>query len=200
MKKSIGAILALSLLTVMALSACVKDEPDSGSSAGTTTTTTAGTTTTELQFTEFSSTINGIQFGLSPEQLLIELESKNIDLVMPDYSTLYDVIQNPIKDGRTYNHDASYSFITVNEIHFSYDADGTATYISVSNPDISTVEGLKIGDSIEKMTGIYGEEYQKDVEEYYFYQYYNGKEYLNVFCQDDLVKGFQIAASSYVIH
>jgi len=184
----------------MALSGCVKDEPDSGSSAGTTTTTTAGTTTAELQFTEFSSTVNGIQFGLSPEQLLIELESKNIDLVMPDYSLVYDGISNIVEDGRTYNHDASYFYASVDEVHFGYDADGTATYISVFNANIPTAEGLKIGDSIEKLADIYGEEYQKDVEEYHFYQYYNGKEYLNVFYQDNLVKGFQITASPYIIH
>ena len=182
----------LSLVAVLCgiLAACSVTAP---------TTTTTSTTTTETASAVFSPTVNGIPFGILPEQLLATLQEQQIALVWPEDPSPPDFVTDPVQDGRHYNHDGSYHFTTANEMDFGYDADGTPIYISVFGTGIATAEGLKIGDSVETMKEIYGPHYHKDVDDFPVYQYYNGKEYLHIFYdEDNLVTNWNITILPYI--
>ena len=51
---------------------------------------------------------------------------------------------------------------------------------------------------IEKMESIYGKGYEKDYEGYPVYQYYNGKEYLNIFHHYGHIECWDIRTFSHI--
>ena len=143
--------------------------------------------------TAFIPEVEGIGFDTTPEQLIVKLDERNFTLIMPDYSMTPSEITDPVRDGRKYNRDGSYFFSTLNGIHFSYNADGMLFSISVEGTDIATAEGLRAGDSVEKMRSAYNSGYRKNIENAPVYQYFNGNEYLNIFYEDGLISAWSIS-------
>ena len=143
--------------------------------------------------TEFSDTVDGFSFDLTPEELLALLESKGIDLKWPNYEEYRNDPDFPspmIEDGRDYNATSDdYTFSTTNGMHFTYHSNGELYSYRTS----ATAEGLRIGDSIETMEQIYGTNYIKDNRGYQDYLYYNGSVYLHIFYQDGLVTTWELS-------
>lgn len=137
--------------------------------------------------------MNGISFGLSPELLLSKLKEKKIDLIMPDYSSVPDKIE-VIRDGRQYN-TANYDFAyhTKDGMTYEYGGDGIFKDFMTSSPDVATTEGVRVGDSIEKMKNIYGLNYSEHSK---YYQYFNGNEYLYIYYNDNKVWHWMISNAS----
>lgn len=150
---------------------------------------------------DFSPTVDGFTFSLSPAQLLDLLARKNLILVMPDYSNLPQHIENPTKDGRQYNGtNDDFTYKTENGLAFTYSSDGKLKAIAVSGADIPTAEGLKVGDSVAAMERIYGGGYKKDVEGYNVFQYYNGSAdiYLNIYYSGDVITSYALRTFSSI--
>ncbi|HIZ84752.1 MAG TPA: hypothetical protein H9668_10120 [Firmicutes bacterium] len=145
-----------------------------------------------LQVTPFSPEVDGIAFDMTPEEVLEALEDKGMELRPVDL--MPDGIENPVKDGRQYNATSgSFYYYTVSDIMITFSPEGDEMWhIDVGNPSIATAEGLRIGDSIQKMESLYGTAYRKDVEDFPVYQYYNGTHYLDVFYEGDAVRNWRI--------
>ena len=145
------------------------------------------------QITPFSSTVNGIEFGLSPEQLLTKLKELNMELIIPDYSKHDWWPENAVKDGRWYspkfdyekdegsnNKDEMDFVYDTRFVTFFYDYLGNMETVDVKS-EISTSEGLKSGDSPDKVIELYGENYiPTNSPMTNAYRYFNGNEYLSI--------------------
>jgi hypothetical protein len=104
-------------------------------------------------------------------------------------------VENPIRDGRTYHQvDLSFSYYTLYQRQcFTFSFEGKLQSISSWDEELPTAQGLKTGDSIKRMQQIYGTDFKKDVEDYPVYQYRIDGGYLNVFYENDRVKGWMIS-------
>lgn len=154
---------------------------------------------TALPVTDFAPQVDGFTFDLTPDELLQRLEDKGLKLEPADYSVLETITmdEEPVKDGRQYNAaNSDYSYTTTNGIKFWYNDEDKMWEIGTSQADVPTAEGLRVGDSLDKMKEIYGDDYRTDVQGYPVYQYYNGTYYLNVFHgyeeEENLVIGWTI--------
>ena len=138
-----------------------------------------------------------IPLGITPEELLAQLDAIGFMLDMPDYEEYVfpKEVENPIRDGRTYNlTDLSFSYYTPYQRQcFTFSFEGTLQSISSWDEELPTAQGLKTGDSIKRMQQIYGTDFKKDVEDYPVYQYRIDGGYLNVFYENDRVKGWMIS-------
>ena len=188
MKKLVIMLVVLSLTMFLFVGCDGNDEDYNSPTAGT------AESPTQLEVTEFSSTIiDGIEFGLSPEQLLTKLDDLGLELVLPENAQMSEFDFEQIDDGRVYNSDASFFFLTANGEKISFDSYGDITAISVLyNADFITAEGLRIGDSIERITEIYGTNYRQGSMEYSFYQFYNGEYYMTISYNMGLVVNISI--------
>lgn len=139
------------------------------------------------ELTAFRTEVDGIPYGLAPEELLEALKEKGIEPEPADYSNpmmLPEGIEI-VKDGRQYN-TANYRFAyaTTNGLSFQYREDGVLDGVYVDNPDIPTAEGVKIGDDMEKMKAVYGTPCENQYGVNRHYRYYNGEQTLE-FSFDD---------------
>ena len=138
-----------------------------------------------------------IPLGITPEELLAQLDAIGFMLDMPDYEEYVfpEEVGTPIRDGRTYNlTDLSFSYYTPYQRQcFTFSFEGKLQSISSWDEELPTAQGLKTGDSIKRMQQIYGTDFKKDVEDYPVYQYRIDGGYLNVFYENDRVKGWCIS-------
>jgi len=108
------ACIFMAAIMAMILGGCTEGTgaAGNGDTAGTTNateTTTAATEATTQEITNFEPVINGIPFGISPEELLVKLEELGIDLSFPDYDQNKDIYpENAIRDGRWYSNKWDY--------------------------------------------------------------------------------------------
>lgn len=149
-------------------------------------------TAASLEVTSFSSEVDGIAFDMKPEEVMEALEDKGMELRPVDL--MPDGIENPVKDGRQYNAtDFSFYYYTAGGVMITFSPEDDEMWrIDVDDPSIATAEGLRIGDSIQKMESLYGTAYRKDVEDFPVYQYYNGTHYLDVFYEGGAVRNWRI--------
>lgn len=136
---------------------------------------------TALPVTDFAPQVAGFTFDLTPDELLQRLEDEGPELKPADYSVLETIKmdEEPVKDGRQYNAaNDDYSYTTTNGIQFWYNDEDKMWEIGTSQADVPTAEGLRVGDSLDKMREIYGENYQADIYGYPVHRYYNGSYYL----------------------
>lgn len=154
---------------------------------------------TALPVTDFAPQVAGFTFDLTPNELLQRLEDEGLALKPADYSVLETITmdEEPVKDGRQYNAaNSDYSYTTTNGIKFWYNDEDKMWEIGTSQADVPTAEGLRVGDSLDKMKEIYGDDYRTEVQGYPVYQYYNGTYYLDVFHgygeEENLVIGWTV--------
>lgn len=154
---------------------------------------------TALPVTNFSPEVAGFTFDLTPAELLQTLKDKGLELKPADYSVLEAITmdEEPVMDGRQYNAaNSDYSYTTTNGIKFWYNDEDKMWEIGTAQADVPTAEGLWVGDSLDKMREIYGDDFRTDVQDYPVYQYYNGTYYLDVFHgygeEENLVIGWTV--------
>ena len=86
--------------------------------------------------------------GQTPEALVSILKKDGIQIIVPDPPD--NNIKNTVKDGRVYNEDGSFSYMT-KDYNFLYDVSGKEVEINTTSKKVSTIEGVKVGD--KKVTG-----------------------------------------------
>ena len=150
-----------------------------------------------MSIQSYPSAYPDIRLGMTPEELLTQLGSSGFTLEMPDYDEYVfpEEVTDPVKDGRTYNlTDLSFSYHTpYGRQTFTFSFDGKLRSFSSWDEELPTAEGLKAGDSLRQMQQLYGTDLQKDVDDYPVYQYRIDGGYLNVFYENDRVKGWCIS-------
>lgn len=197
--KKIFIILAICLF----LTACV-EHPN----ANTAITTAANTTTTqvphvtkapenEVQEPDPMPPLSKITLGMTPKQMLDQLEIIGVQIEMPDYSEypLPDGITDAVEDGRIYNMtDISFYYKAKDhELYLTFDPDGLLCTITNRDKAFLSAEGLEIGVSLDEAKAIYGTDYTKDPEEMPILQYNLGDGYLNIFYENDTVTGWTLS-------
>ena len=147
----------------------------------------------KIVHTNFEPTVNGIPVGLSPEELLSALRQCDLELVPADNTgVVLPEGMEMIQDGRAYNNSNDcFSYSTTNGIHFQYDADGKFYSFSTRDSNVATAEGLKVGDTTERLFDLYGENY----DEFQNYNYSNGSQFLIVKVENGHVAFWEIAVS-----
>ena len=104
------------------------------------------------------SLIKEFQFTLTPEALLNKLTQKNINIVstfeQQSRAAKDNGIYNPVLDGRTYNYDGSFWY-ECEDASFCYDMDGQLERMIANSKRYITKEGIRVGDSREKVFSAY---------------------------------------------
>lgn len=138
-----------------------------------------------------------ITLGMTPEQLLEQLNTMGLQLEMPNYdeNPFPEEVENPIRDGRLYNMtDLSFTYHTKDWAQiFTFSFEGKLVRYSSRDTALATAEGLAAGDTVKQMENLYGTDYQKDVEDYTVYQYNLENGYLTVFYEGTNITSWMIS-------
>ena len=146
---------------------------------------------------KFNSSLNGVEIGTSPEQLIEELDEKGIELVPPNESIVPDNIE-AIHDGREYNTaNEFFTYKTTNGMVYQYDEDGKLRHMITDNPGVTTDEGFKVGNTKDEMISLYGGDYTTFSDSPRICEYYNGSEYLIISFENDYCIWWMLSAYSY---
>lgn len=141
-----------------------------------------------LEATAFSPDVDGIPYGLKPEELLEVLDQKGIELEPADYSNP-DMLPEGIEiiqDGRQYNTaNTRFAYSTTKGLSFQYREDDVMDGVYVDNADIPTAEGVKIGDDMETMKDVYGVHCENVYTAFTSYRYFNGEQTLTFDFDED---------------
>ncbi len=144
-----------------------------------------------------SGTADSIVIGMTVDEMESVLQSQGVELIMPEYDEelLAEELQDMPRDGRMYNlTDYSFYFRAENGGTYTFSYEGVLCSISAFDSTLATAEGVKAGDSVEKMESIYGTGYDKDVEDYQVYRYEIDGVYLMFFYEDDFITGWRLSA------
>lgn len=139
----------------------------------------------------FSASVNGIPFGLTPEELLQTLREKGLELKPADNSLIDNI--EIIDDGRQYSPaNGSFTYETTDGVLYQYDEDGIFDGFYVDTPDVPTAEGLRVGDSTEELEALYGKNFASPIGSLDHREFTNGSEYLLVSIQNGKVWSWSI--------
>jgi len=196
MKKIIIATILLTLI----LAACTTtpaQEIDAAITTQTTQvialTTTTAETTTSAEVSLNTAVAERASLHMTVEQLLEMFEDEDIIIEWPEsYENFFSYDGPMIMDGRFYNFDGSFHFRT-DSIEASFLADSTLTRFSVISNRFVTMQGIRVGDTRERMLEIYGQDFIPDTFGYdvvIFYHYDQGDYYLSFRVQDGVVESW----------
>lgn len=183
--KKIICLIAAMMLAVIPLSACESAGADSESQmSGSTGKTSLKNDITLSEAEDTPAAIGGIEFGLTPQELLAVLEDKGIELEdaesMTEWTDSSVVVSDPVEDGRIYYlHDGLTFFVYETkggDLIFEYDENGEAFAVFTDTSAYETDRGAKVGDTVVRVKELYGSNYYKgshdgpENEVYYSYE------------------------------
>ena len=139
--------------------------------------------------------ISEIELGLSPEYLIKSLYERDIKLLIPPYYTqdwdfINKHVENPVLDGRIYNLGGlCFSFFFRTEhLVFNFTREGEKESIFVRTAEHSTFEGIRIGDSRDRVVEAHGHNYLESPFASNVIEYFDGENYLSfVFGGDKVI-------------
>ena len=135
--------------------------------------------------------LRNITLDMTPEQLLAHLALEKLAIAMPDYGEypLPESEPDAVADGRIYNM-SDYSFyyqLQDYALFFTFSCEGLLICVSCRDPRIQTPAGLSAGDSLDRVTTIYGDADPVNPEGLPVLQYRNAQGYLNIFYEENQV-------------
>ena len=126
--------------------------------------------------------IDGFELGLTPEELVQELDKRNVSIIVSehqDWETIYEFVDSPMRDGRVYNLAGEFSFtFSTNTFHFYYTEKGFMESISVRTSQHRTSAGVGIGSSRSDVVAAHGNAYAVSPFFGNIIEYFDGEKYL----------------------
>ncbi|MCL1882267.1 MAG: copper amine oxidase N-terminal domain-containing protein [Defluviitaleaceae bacterium] len=149
-------------------------------------------------------TVDEFELGLTPKELVMMLnESTGISLPPTreddqDWESIYNAVDNPVRDGRIYNVGGDFSFFfAAEDVIFNYTAEGLFESIIVQSSRIRTIADAGVGDSRDSVLASHGMAYMESP----FLgrgviEYFDGENYLFFVFRADYVQEWGIGSIS----